>query len=89
MAQTACRNCQTRRRGVAGCLRQVSPAFAAGLAEGQASPYIAPESPRSTVNFNLDWRFFRDEVKDADAVTFDDSKWATINKPFSLPKSVR
>jgi len=60
------------------------PSFAAGIAEGQASPYIPPESSRTTVNFNLDWKFFRDDVKDAEAVAFDDSKWATISTPHSF-----
>ena len=60
------------------------PSFAAGVAEGHAPPYVPPESPRSTVNFNLDWRFFRDDVNDAEAAAFDDSKWATISTPHSF-----
>jgi beta-galactosidase len=60
------------------------PSFAAGVAEGAASPYIPPESPRFTINFNVDWKFFRDDVKDAETVVFDDSKWATISTPHSF-----
>ena len=60
------------------------PSFAACIAEGQASPYIPPESSRTTVNFNLDWKFFRDDVQDAEAIAFDDSKWATISTPHSF-----
>jgi beta-galactosidase len=41
-------------------------------------------SPRSTFNFNLDWRFLRDDVKDGEAPGFDDSNWATISTPHSF-----
>ena len=60
------------------------PLFAASVSESQTSPYIPPESPRATVNFNVDWKFFRDDVKDAEAAGFDDSKWATISTPHSF-----
>ena len=58
--------------------------FAAGFAEDQTSPYAPPSSPRATVNFNLDWRFLREDVKDAEKAAFDDTKWATITTPHSF-----
>jgi beta-galactosidase len=70
--------------GLPVVLGRTYPSFASSIAEGQASPYSPPESPRSTVNFNLDWRLFRDDAKDAEAVAFDDSKWATICTPHSF-----
>ena len=60
------------------------PSFAVGIPEGPTAPYIPPGSPRSTINFNLDWRFFRDDVKDAETIAFDDSKWAAISTPHSF-----
>src|SRR5271155_4339598 len=45
------------------------------------SPYVPPPSPRITFNFNLDWRFVRQDVPGAEASGFDDSKWETISTP--------
>jgi len=60
------------------------PLFAAGVDAAQAAPFAPPQSPRSTFNFNLDWRFLRDDVKDGEAPGFDDSNWATISTPHSF-----
>jgi beta-galactosidase len=56
---------------------QSIPAFA-------ADTYTPPTSPRTTYNFNLDWRFIRQDVPSAEATTFDDSKWDTISTPHSF-----
>jgi len=45
------------------------------------APYVPPESPRSKVNFNLDWRFLRDDVSGAQSPGFDDTKWTTVSTP--------
>jgi beta-galactosidase len=43
-----------------------------------------PASPRQTYNFNPDWKFIRQNVAGADAVTFDDSAWTTVSTPHSF-----
>jgi len=58
------------------------PAFAAGEAVG--APYSPPRSPRTTLNFNLDWRFIKEDVSDAQAPDFNDAQWATISTPHSF-----
>jgi hypothetical protein len=47
------------------------PLFAATPA---GAPYSAPKSPRTTLNFNYDWKFIREDVSGAEASSFDDSK---------------
>ena len=42
------------------------PAYSV-LAAPQTTPYTPPESPRTTLNFNLDWKFLREDVPNADA----------------------
>ena len=46
--------------------------------------YTPPPSPRATLNFNLNWRFIREDAAGAEAAAFDDSKWATISTPHSF-----
>jgi beta-galactosidase len=46
--------------------------------------YAPPPSPRARLNFNLNWRFIREDVPGADAVAFDDSQWTTISTPHSF-----
>jgi beta-galactosidase len=58
------------------------PAFA-GQATGQAG-FTPPPSPRTKFNFNLDWKFVREDVSGADAPAFDDAKWATVSTPHSF-----
>ncbi|MCX6922203.1 MAG: hypothetical protein NT154_03140, partial [Verrucomicrobia bacterium] len=42
---------------------------------------------RQQTNFNREWRFLLEDHPGAEAVTFDDSKWAQVGLPhsFSLP----
>jgi beta-galactosidase len=59
----------------------------AGRAAFAAAPvarYTPPQSPRSRLNFNLNWRFIRDDVAGAEAPAFDDSQWATVSTPHSF-----
>jgi len=43
--------------------------------------FTPPESPRTTYNFNPDWKFIREDVTNAETMAFDDSKWATVSAP--------
>ena len=65
--------------GLRQALRPAYPVFAAG---GEA--WAPPASPRATLNFNLDWRFLREDVAGAEAVEFDDSKWAVVSTPHTF-----
>ena len=69
--------------GLPVVLAKPYPLFAAAFAD-QSAPYAPPPSPRATINFNLDWKFLRDDAKDAETIAFDDSKWATISTPHSF-----
>jgi beta-galactosidase len=40
-----------------------------------------PTSPRATRKFDLNWKFIREDVNGAAALSFDDSAWATISTP--------
>jgi beta-galactosidase len=66
--------------GLPAILRPAYPAFAAS----PATPYTPPESPRATLNFNLDWQFLREDVPSAEAPSFDDSKWSTVSLPHTF-----
>ena len=55
--------------------------FAAPAAPGAYTP---PASPRATYNFNLDWRFIREDVPGAEAPAFDDAQWSRISTPHSF-----
>ncbi|HEX9199550.1 MAG TPA: DUF4982 domain-containing protein [Acidobacteriaceae bacterium] len=68
--------------GLPVVLGRAYPALAAGQPAG--SPYVPPKSPRSTLNFNHDWKFIREDVAGAEAAAFDDSKWATVATPHSF-----
>ena len=50
----------------------------------QAKGYSPPGSPRAALNFNLDWKFLRDDAPGAEARGFDDSKWSTISLPHTF-----
>jgi len=56
--------------------------MAAAPALGQQ--YVPPTSPRTRYDFNLDWKFIREDAPGAEAVAFDDSKWQTISLPHSF-----
>jgi beta-galactosidase len=43
--------------------------------------YTPPNSSRSTCNFNVGWRFFKGDVKHAERIDLDDSKWLTVSTP--------
>jgi beta-galactosidase len=60
------------------------PAFADGFSSTQAQPYAPPAAPRTKYNFNLGWKFVRDDVSNAQAPTFDDAKWSTVSLPHSF-----
>jgi beta-galactosidase len=65
-------------------LGRTYPVFASGPIAGQGQPYMPPASPRAKLNFNLDWKFIRDDVFGAQAVAFDDFKWTTVSTPHSF-----
>ncbi len=61
--------------------------FSAGRKAFAAAPadrFTPPLSPRAKLNFNLDWRFIREDAAGAEAPAFDDSKWTTISTPHSF-----
>src|SRR5271166_635056 len=58
-------------------------AFSAG-AFAQSAAYAPPASPRARMNFDLNWKFVRDDVPGADAPGFDDSAWATVSTPHTF-----
>ncbi len=63
--------------GLPVVLRSGYPVFAAADAAG----YVPPPSSRETLNFNLDWKFEREDIVGADVPAFDDAKWSTISTP--------
>ncbi len=46
--------------------------------------YTPPNSPRTRINFNLNWRFIREDVPGAEAPDFNDSPWTTVSTPHSF-----
>jgi beta-galactosidase len=69
--------------GLPVVLGRTYPAFAAAPRGGGAT-FTVPESPRMMLNFNLDWRFLREDAAGAEAPGFDDAKWTTISTPHSF-----
>jgi beta-galactosidase len=57
-------------------------AFAVG-ASAQTAPYAPPVSPRAKLNFDLNWKFIREDVTGAEAPGFDDSTWTSVSTPHS------
>jgi beta-galactosidase len=53
-------------------------------ATGFGQKFTPPASPRVKYNFNLDWKFIREDVPGAEAISFDDSKWQTVSTPHSF-----
>jgi beta-galactosidase len=66
--------------GLPVLFRAGHPAFAAAA----ASRYTPPTSPRVRLNFNLNWRFVREDAAGAEAPAFDDSQWTTVGTPHSF-----
>jgi beta-galactosidase len=58
--------------------------YSAFAAPSTSGPYVPPKSPRTTLNFNYDWRFTREDVPGAEVPAFDDAKWATVATPHSF-----
>ncbi|HWB86658.1 MAG TPA: DUF4982 domain-containing protein [Bryobacteraceae bacterium] len=58
--------------------------FTAAGAALAANRYTPPPSPRTKLNFNLDWKFIREDVPGAEASAFDDSHWTTISTPHTF-----
>jgi beta-galactosidase len=56
-----------------------SPALATPPAS--SSPFVAPDSPRATFNFNPGWKFIREDMSNAEQPAFDDSKWLDVSAP--------
>jgi hypothetical protein len=54
------------------------------LESAQTAPYAPPQSPRAKMNFNLNWKFIREDVPGAEAPGFDDSAWTTVSLPHSF-----
>ena len=59
------------------------------FADVKAAPsatYVPPKSPRTTLNFNLNWKFIRQDVPGAEAPGFDDTgdTWSTVATPHSF-----
>ena len=54
------------------------------FAAAPTARYTPPPSPRARLNFNLNWRFIREDVPGAEAPAFDDSQWTTISTPHSF-----
>ena len=46
--------------------------------------FTPPVSPRQKFNFNLDWKFLREDVPEAQSASFDDAKWTTVSTPHSF-----
>src|SRR5580698_355808 len=77
------------RKQVHRCMKFVMRVMAARLglpvvARAQGAPYVPPTSPRVVFDFNPDWRFVREDVAGAEALAFDDSKWATVSLPHTF-----
>jgi beta-galactosidase len=65
------------------CVPLILCAFSVG-ALAQTPPYVPPASPRSTLNFDLNWKFIRADVPGAEAAAYDDSVWSNISTPHSF-----
>jgi beta-galactosidase len=65
---------------LAASLLLAGPAVATD-APNVGDKFVAPDSPRAVYNFNPGWKFIREDVAGAEAVNFDDSKWADVSLP--------
>ena len=69
---------------IAGGLPAIFGSAQPALAAAKSSSYAPPPSPRTTFDFNLDWKFMRTDVAGAEAPAFDDSAWTTISTPHTF-----
>ena len=56
----------------------VAIAFSSVMAQGK---YQVPQNNRVTYNLNYDWKFIRQNVANAQNVTFNDASWKTVSLP--------
>src|SRR5436190_12645404 len=61
--------------------RGVARTLVAVLAAFLVFPLPVRAEPRTTLNFNPDWKFIKDDPKGASAADFDDSAWTTVSAP--------
>jgi len=54
------------------------------FAAAPTATYDPPLSPRAKLNFNLNWRFIREDVSGAEVPDFNDSRWTTISTPHTF-----
>jgi beta-galactosidase len=55
-----------------------------GGAWAQTAGYAPPASPRAKLNFDLNWKFIREDAARAEAPGFDDSAWSAISTPHTF-----
>jgi beta-galactosidase len=53
-------------------------------AAAQTAPYTPTASPRAKLNFDLNWKFIRQDVPGAEEAAFDDSSWTTVSTPHTF-----
>lgn len=46
--------------------------------------YCPPKNNREVFNFNIDWKFIKQDVEGAEKVSFDDSAWETVTAPHTF-----
>ncbi|MBC7783386.1 MAG: DUF4982 domain-containing protein [Burkholderiales bacterium] len=54
---------------------------ALGAPGAVAAPFTPPTTARQAYDFNIGWKFIKQEVPGAEAPTFDDGKWETVTTP--------
>src|SRR5664280_1594201 len=72
-----------RNPGILCATALILGAFSGG-APAQTAPYAPPLSPRAKLNFDLNWKFVREEAPGAEAPGFDDSVWTTVSTPHTF-----
>jgi beta-galactosidase len=55
-----------------------------GGAWAETAGYAPPASPRAKLNFDLNWKFIREDAARAEAPGFDDSAWSAISTPHTF-----
>ncbi|WP_420237741.1 glycoside hydrolase family 2 protein [Telmatobacter bradus] len=62
-------------------LMQGIPVWAEDLAHADTAGYVPPVSPRALYNFNIGWKFQREDVTGAEATDFKDEAWTLVSTP--------